>query len=48
MFEPVEGNRYQAQIGVLGVGGAGGNAIEHMIEKGLPGVRFYALNTDVR
>lgn len=48
MFEPVEGNRYQAQIGVLGLGGAGGNAVDHMIEKGLPGVRFYALNTDVQ
>ncbi|MEA3312237.1 MAG: cell division protein FtsZ [candidate division WOR-3 bacterium] len=48
MFEPVEENRYQAQIGVLGLGGAGGNAVDHMIEKGLPDVRFYALNTDVQ
>jgi len=48
MFEPVEDNRYQAQIGVLGIGGAGGNAVDHMIEHGLPGVRFYALNTDVQ
>jgi cell division protein FtsZ len=48
MFEPVEENRYQAQIGVLGIGGAGGNAVDHMVEKGLPGVRFYAMNTDVQ
>jgi len=48
MFEPVEESRYQAQIGVMGLGGAGGNAIDHMIERGLPGVRFYALNTDVQ
>ncbi|MBA7595310.1 Cell division protein FtsZ [subsurface metagenome] len=48
MFEPVEENRYQAQIGVIGLGGAGGNAVDHMIEKGLPDVRFYALNTDVQ
>lgn len=48
MFEPVEENRYQAQIGVLGMGGAGGNAVDHMVEKGLPGVRFYTLNTDVQ
>ncbi|MBD3285747.1 cell division protein FtsZ [candidate division WOR-3 bacterium] len=48
MFAPVEENRYQAQIGVMGLGGAGGNAIDHMIERGLPGVRFFALNTDVQ
>jgi cell division protein FtsZ len=48
MFEPVEENRYQAQIGVIGLGGAGGNAVDHMIEKGLPDVRFYTLNTDVQ
>jgi len=48
MFEPVEENRYQAQIGVLGLGGAGGNAVDHMIEKGMPGVRFYTLNTDLQ
>ncbi|MBN2379482.1 cell division protein FtsZ [candidate division WOR-3 bacterium] len=48
MFEPVQENRYQAQVGVLGLGGAGGNAVDHMIERGLPGVRFYTLNTDVQ
>lgn len=48
MFEPVDENRYQAQIGVMGLGGAGGNAIDHMIEKGMPGIRFFAMNTDVQ
>ncbi|RPI13196.1 MAG: cell division protein FtsZ [Ignavibacteriae bacterium] len=33
-------------IKIIGVGGAGGNAINNMIEKGLDGVVFIALNTD--
>jgi cell division protein FtsZ len=39
---------YGAKIKVVGVGGAGGNAINNMIEKGLEGVDFIALNTDVQ
>ncbi len=39
---------YGAKIKVLGVGGAGGNAINNMIEKGLDGVDFIALNTDIQ
>ena len=35
-----------AQIKVIGVGGAGNNAINRMIEEGLKGVEFIALNTD--
>jgi len=35
-----------AQIKVVGVGGAGNNAINRMIEAGLKGVEFIALNTD--
>lgn len=35
-----------AQIKVLGIGGAGNNAINRMIEAGLKGVEFIALNTD--
>ena len=35
-----------AQIKVIGVGGAGNNAINRMIEEGLAGVEFIALNTD--
>jgi len=35
-----------AIIRVIGVGGCGGNAVEHMIEKGLSGVEFICANTD--
>jgi cell division protein FtsZ len=35
-------------IKVVGVGGAGGNAIQHMISKGLPGVEFIVANTDAQ
>lgn len=34
------------QIRVLGVGGAGGNAVGHLARAGLEGVQFTALNTD--
>jgi cell division protein FtsZ len=36
----------QATIKVIGVGGAGSNAVNRMIEEGVIGVRFVALNTD--
>ena len=36
------------RILVLGVGGAGGNAINGMIETGLAGVEFIAVNTDAQ
>lgn len=36
----------QATIKVFGVGGAGGNAVNRMIQEGLTGVDFVALNTD--
>lgn len=35
-------------IKVIGVGGAGGNAIAHMIKKGLVGVDFIVANTDYK
>jgi cell division protein FtsZ len=35
-------------IRVIGVGGAGGNAIDHMIEKGVGKVEFIAINTDAQ
>ncbi len=49
MFEiidqaPVEG----AIIKVIGVGGCGGNAVEHMIAKNLGGVDFMCANTDAQ
>ena len=37
---------YAHEIKVIGVGGAGGNAVKRMIEAGLTGIEFYAVNTD--
>ena len=35
-----------AKIRVVGVGGGGSNAVERMIEAGLMGVEYVAINTD--
>jgi len=35
-----------AKVKVVGVGGAGGNAINRMVRMGIPGVEFLAINTD--
>ena len=49
MFEIVdEEHTQQAIIKVVGVGGGGGNAINHMIEQGLTGAEFIAMNTDAQ
>src|SRR4030042_656244 len=45
MFSIVE-NENSAKIKVIGVGGAGGNAINNMISSNLVGVQFIAANTD--
>jgi cell division protein FtsZ len=37
-----------ARITVIGVGGGGGNAVSRMIDAGLQGVRFAAINTDAQ
>ena len=39
-------NEHQAKMRVVGVGGAGGNAVNRMIEADLQGVEFIAVNTD--
>lgn len=39
---------YRAKLKVVGVGGGGGNAINSMIERGLEGCEFIAVNTDVQ
>ena len=36
------------RILVLGIGGAGGNAINGMIDSGMEGVEFVAVNTDAQ
>ena len=38
----------QPKIVVLGIGGAGGNAVNNMINSGLKGVEFWAANTDAQ
>ena len=48
MFEIVNEQSAGPVIKVIGVGGAGGNAIDHMIEQGVEGVEFYAVNTDAQ
>ena len=35
-----------AQIKVIGIGGGGSNAVNRMIESGMKGVTFIAVNTD--
>ncbi len=49
MFEIIEkDDGFSTIIKVFGVGGAGGNAIEHMIREGVNGVEFIAANTDAQ
>ena len=48
MFEYAEEIERLADIKVAGVGGAGGNAVGRMIEAGLAGVEFIAVNTDLQ
>lgn len=48
MFEIIEKEESGTIIKVFGVGGAGGNAIEHMIREGVNGVEFIAANTDAQ
>ncbi len=38
----------QAHLKVIGIGGAGGNAINRMVECGLTGVTFVSMNTDAQ
>ena len=48
MFEIVEKAAGGTNIKVIGVGGAGGNAVDHMIREGVQGVDFIAANTDAQ
>ena len=41
-----ESKHTQTKIKVIGVGGAGGNAVKRMIEDGLTDIEFYTVNTD--
>ncbi len=48
MFEIVEVPSQDAVIKVVGVGGCGGNAVDHMIANGVKGVEFVCANTDMQ
>ena len=47
-FKTPEIKELQPRLLVLGVGGAGGNALNEMIDNGLQGVEFVAVNTDAQ
>jgi cell division protein FtsZ len=47
-IEMIEEFDQGTQIKVIGVGGGGGNAVEHMIRQGVQGVEFIAANTDAQ
>jgi len=48
MFEITEKESGGTIIKVIGVGGAGGNAVDHMIREGVQGVEFICANTDAQ
>ncbi len=48
MFEIMEKDSQEAVIKVIGVGGCGGNAVDHMISKNVSGVEFICANTDAQ
>jgi cell division protein FtsZ len=48
MFEIMEAQTQDAVIKVIGVGGCGSNAVDHMIEQGVQGVEFIVINTDAQ
>ena len=47
-FKTPEIKELQPRLLVIGVGGAGGNALNEMIDNGLQGVEFVAVNTDAQ
>lgn len=48
MFELIEDQQENAVIKVVGVGGGGGNAVEHMVAENIDGVQFIVANTDAQ
>ena len=47
-YDLVQDEMQKATIRVIGVGGGGGNAVNNMIESGMTGVDFIAVNTDAQ
>lgn len=48
MFELVDNFPQNAVIKVIGIGGGGSNAVQHMLENSIEGVDFYCINTDAQ
>jgi cell division protein FtsZ len=48
MFELVDSAPQSAVIRVIGVGGGGGNAVQHMVKHDVAGVDFICANTDAQ
>ena len=48
MFEIMNNETQEAVIKVIGVGGCGSNAVDHMIQNGMQGVEFISMNTDAQ
>ncbi|MEA2080220.1 MAG: cell division protein FtsZ [Pseudomonadota bacterium] len=48
MFELMDSYSQNAVIKVIGVGGGGGNAVQHMVEAEIEGVEFVCVNTDAQ
>ncbi|MDP1574246.1 MAG: cell division protein FtsZ [Coxiellaceae bacterium] len=48
MFELSDNTSHNAKIKVVGIGGGGGNAIEHMMAEKIEGVEFICANTDAQ
>ncbi len=48
MFELMDSYTQSAVIKVIGVGGGGGNAVQHMVASNIEGVDFICANTDAQ
>ena len=48
MFEIMNNETQEAVIKVIGIGGCGCNAVDHMIQNGMQGVEFISMNTDAQ
>jgi len=48
MFQLVDADNQAAVIKVIGVGGGGGNALQHMVNANIEGVEFICANTDAQ
>ncbi len=48
MFELMDDHSQSAVIKVIGVGGGGGNAVQHMVTANIDGVEFIGMNTDAQ